>query len=78
MLSVNTALSIQAHPNKTLAEKLNSTYPHIYKDPNHKPEIAIALSDDFKACYGFSTPEKILANLQSNPTLLETFPLGDK
>jgi len=26
---------------------LNSKYPDIYKDPNPKPEIAIALSDDF-------------------------------
>ena len=78
MLSVRTALSIQAHPNKELAQKLNGLYPDKYKDPNHKPEIAIALSDDFKACYGFSTPEKILANLQVNPALQETFPLGDK
>lgn len=57
---------------------MHAKFPDKYKDPNHKPEIAVALSDDFKACYGFSTPAKILANLESNPTLLETFPLGDK
>lgn len=59
VLSVRTALSIQAHPNKDLAQKLHATYPDKYKDPNHKPEIAIALSDDFMACYGFCTAEMI-------------------
>jgi len=63
VLSVRTALSIQAHPNKELAQKLHEEFPDKYKDPNHKPEIAIALSDDFMACYGFSSAEKILHNL---------------
>ena len=53
VLSVNKALSIQAHPNKDLAAKLHVTRPDKYKDPNHKPEMAIAVSDDFKAMYGF-------------------------
>ncbi len=37
VLSVNQALSIQAHPDKKLAEKLfaQGTYP----DDNHKPEV---------------------------------------
>lgn len=78
MLSVNTALSIQAHPNKELAEKLHAKFPDKYKDPNHKPEIAIALSDDFAACYGFAPAEKIVANLEANPALKETFSLGEK
>jgi len=56
---VRTALSIQAHPNKELAKKLHAEFPDKYKDPNHKPEIAVALSDDFMACYGFSSAEKI-------------------
>lgn len=77
VLSVRTALSIQAHPNKELAQKLHSKYPDKYKDPNHKPEIAIALTDDFKACYGFCTVEKIKANLLANPALAEAFPLAD-
>jgi len=54
VLSVRTALSIQAHPDRMMAETLNSKFPDIYKDPNPKPEIAIVLSDDFEACYGFA------------------------
>jgi mannose-6-phosphate isomerase len=41
VLSVNKALSIQAHPNKQHAVKLHSARPDVYKDPNHKPEMAI-------------------------------------
>lgn len=41
VLSVNKALSIQAHPNKEHAEKLHASRPDVYKDPNHKPEMAI-------------------------------------
>jgi len=55
VLSVRTALSIQAHPNKKLAEQLHLNFPDKYKDPNHKPEIAIALTDDFRAFYGFQS-----------------------
>lgn len=78
VLSVNTALSIQAHPNKELAIKLHAQFPDKYKDPNHKPEIAVALSEDFKACYGFTSAERIQSNLEANPILAETFPLGAK
>ena len=45
VLSVNKALSIQAHPNKKHAEKLHAERPDVYKDPNHKPEMAIALTE---------------------------------
>ena len=38
--------------------------PDIYKDPNPKPEIAIALSDDFTAFMGFMPLEKIFANFK--------------
>ncbi|XP_008937724.1 PREDICTED: mannose-6-phosphate isomerase-like, partial [Merops nubicus] len=37
VLSVNTALSIQAHPNKELAAKLHAQFPEHYPDANHKP-----------------------------------------
>lgn len=56
MLSVAKALSIQAHPDKKLAQFLHSTQPHIYKDPNHKPEMALALTP-FEAICGFASPE---------------------
>lgn len=37
ILSINSALSIQAHPCKSLAAKLHAEKPDKYKDPNHKP-----------------------------------------
>jgi len=74
VLSVRTALSIQAHPNKGLAEKLHIEFPDKYKDPNHKPEFAIALQDNFLACYGFASAELIKKNLAENPVLKEVFP----
>lgn len=52
VLSISKALSIQAHPNKKHAEELHLKYPDIYKDPNHKPELAIALTP-FEALCGF-------------------------
>ncbi|XP_012259805.2 mannose-6-phosphate isomerase [Athalia rosae] len=52
VLSINKALSIQAHPNKEHAEQLHKSQPEVYKDPNHKPEIAIALTP-FEALCGF-------------------------
>jgi mannose-6-phosphate isomerase len=45
VLSVRKALSIQAHPSKANAKILNSTDSKNYPDINHKPEIAIALTD---------------------------------
>jgi len=64
VLSVNQALSIQAHPNRPTAEKLHVEMPDVYKDPNPKPEIAIALSDDFTAFLGFMHLDKIIANIE--------------
>lgn len=39
ILSAGKALSIQAHPDKTIAEQLHSNDPTHYKDANHKPEM---------------------------------------
>jgi mannose-6-phosphate isomerase len=36
ILSIRKALSIQAHPDKTLGAKLFAEFPENYKDPNHK------------------------------------------
>lgn len=36
---------LQAHPHKELAEKLHATDPAHYPDDNHKPEMAIALTE---------------------------------
>ncbi|KAL5005524.1 hypothetical protein ScPMuIL_018980 [Solemya velum] len=58
VLSVGTSLSIQAHPNKVHAEKLHREQPELYKDPNHKPEMAIALTP-FKALCGFRPIQEV-------------------
>lgn len=58
VLSINKALSIQVHPNKCEAERLHKERPDIYKDPNHKPELAIALTP-FLALVGFMSAEDI-------------------
>lgn len=69
VLSVQTALSIQAHPDRSTAQRLHAEQPSIYKDPNPKPEVAIALTDDFAALFGFATPDLLAANFSQSPTL---------
>lgn len=66
VLSVNTALSIQAHPNRDLAARLHSQFPEHYPDNNHKPEMAIALTR-FEGLCGFRPVEEILSFLKSVP-----------
>eukprot|EP00092_Neocalanus_flemingeri_P007266 GFUD01007846.1.p1 GENE.GFUD01007846.1~~GFUD01007846.1.p1 ORF type:complete len:415 (+),score=108.80 GFUD01007846.1:58-1302(+) len=68
VLSVNKALSIQAHPNKQHAEQLHEERPNIYKDPNHKPEIAVALTD-FEGLCGFRPLSEIQNFLKTVPEL---------
>uniref|UniRef100_A0A8C6LAB7 Mannose-6-phosphate isomerase n=1 Tax=Nothobranchius furzeri TaxID=105023 RepID=A0A8C6LAB7_NOTFU len=63
VLSVNTALSIQAHPNKELAASLHAQFPEHYPDNNHKPEMAIALTR-FQGLCGFRPVVEILSFLQ--------------
>ncbi len=53
VLSINKALSIQAHPNRTLAQKLHVNDPKNYPDANHKPEMLVAISETFEAMCGF-------------------------
>jgi mannose-6-phosphate isomerase len=79
---VGKALSIQAHPDKPHAEELHRfataassslpsflrDRPEVYKDPNHKPEIAIALTE-FEGLCGFRPLAEIQAFLSSVPEL---------
>ncbi|CAE7576794.1 Mpi [Symbiodinium natans] len=67
VLSIHKALSIQAHPDRDLASRLHRERPDIYKDPNHKPEIAIALTDDFQALCGFREVSEIVQILEYLP-----------
>eukprot|EP00923_Selenidium_pygospionis_P004362 GHVN01006997.1.p1 GENE.GHVN01006997.1~~GHVN01006997.1.p1 ORF type:complete len:201 (+),score=4.36 GHVN01006997.1:32-604(+) len=62
-LSVSKALSIQVHPDKPTAEQLHASDPATYTDPNHKPEMAIALTE-FEAMCGFREPLTILNELK--------------
>ncbi|XP_047591666.1 mannose-6-phosphate isomerase isoform X2 [Lutra lutra] len=74
VLSVETALSIQAHPNKELAEKLHLQAPQHYPDANHKPEMAIALTS-FQGLCGFRPIEEIVTFLTKVPEF--QFLIGD-
>lgn len=56
VLSVAKALSIQAHPDQELAKALHKSMPNYYKDDNHKPEMALAITH-FQALCGFITIE---------------------
>ncbi|KAI6146890.1 RmlC-like cupin domain-containing protein [Pisolithus tinctorius] len=66
VLSIGKALSIQVHPDKKTAEKLHAQQPSVYTDPNHKPEIAIALTP-FRGLCGFSPASEIKAYLAAVP-----------
>ncbi|TNY20983.1 phosphomannose isomerase type I [Rhodotorula diobovata] len=66
VLAIRKALSIQAHPDKKLAQKLHEEKPDIYKDPNHKPEMAVALTD-FSGFCGFRPPTQIALFLDTVP-----------
>lgn len=67
VLSIEKVLSIQAHPDKQLAAQLYTDRPDVYKDPNHKPEMAVALTDDFEALSGFRPVFDIASNLLDYP-----------
>lgn len=68
VLSVAKPLSIQAHPDKTLAAKLHATNPTAYKDDNHKPEMCVALSQ-FEGMCNFRPIEEIRAHLEAIPDM---------
>jgi len=69
VLSVRTALSIQAHPDKQLAEKLHAERPDVYKDPNHKPEMSVALTE-FEALCNFREARELVEILATVPELV--------
>uniref|UniRef100_A0A8R1TRU0 mannose-6-phosphate isomerase n=1 Tax=Onchocerca volvulus TaxID=6282 RepID=A0A8R1TRU0_ONCVO len=75
VLSVNKALSIQSHPDKASsfiwiekAKTLHRNDPAHYPDSNHKPEMAIALSD-FQLLSGFRPSHEIHDNIKAFPEL---------
>jgi mannose-6-phosphate isomerase len=68
ILSVETALSIQAHPNKEHAKILHKLNPKEYPDDNHKPEMAIALTK-FECLCAFRPYKQINEFIQQYPQL---------
>eukprot|EP00514_Thraustochytrium_sp_LLF1b_P010723 CAMPEP_0184558118 /NCGR_PEP_ID=MMETSP0199_2-20130426/44644_1 /TAXON_ID=1112570 /ORGANISM="Thraustochytrium sp., Strain LLF1b" /LENGTH=432 /DNA_ID=CAMNT_0026955221 /DNA_START=144 /DNA_END=1442 /DNA_ORIENTATION=- len=68
ILSVDTALSIQVHPDKARAAELHKERPEIYKDPNHKPEMACAITP-FEALAGFLPISTVLEHILDTPEL---------
>ncbi|CAE7032932.1 hypothetical protein PTNB73_04952 [Pyrenophora teres f. teres] len=68
VLSINKALSIQAHPNKKLAEQLHASDPKNYPDDNHKPEMTIAVTP-FDGLCGFRPLAEITHFLKTVPSL---------
>ena len=68
ILSITKALSIQAHPNKKLAEQLHTRNSKNYPDDNHKPEMTIAVTP-FDGLCGFRPLDQISHFLQHIPSL---------
>jgi mannose-6-phosphate isomerase len=69
VLSAAESLSIQAHPNAAQATALHARDPEHYPDPNHKPELAVALSS-LTALMGLRSYDRILASLDRYPELV--------
>lgn len=69
VLSIRKALSIQAHPDKTLGAILHKQDPKNYPDGNHKPEMAIAVTE-FEGFCGFRPLEQISEFLRCVPELV--------
>lgn len=76
VLSIAKALPLQLHPNKDLAAKLHKENPDQFTDPNHKPEIALALTE-FEAFCGFK-PLKTIASLMDLDALKRYMPSTKK
>jgi mannose-6-phosphate isomerase len=68
VLSIGKALSIQAHPNKKLAEQLHAKDSKNYPDDNHKPEMTIAITP-FDGLCGFRPLGEISHFLSTVPSL---------
>lgn len=72
VLTAKKALQLQIHPDKASAARLHKENPEEFKDTNHKPEIAIAITK-FEIFAGFRPPKEINSLLLSIPELVEIF-----
>ncbi|KAH9896782.1 mannos-6-phosphate isomerase [Cubamyces lactineus] len=73
VLAIEKALSIQTHPDKEMAERLHKERPDVYKDSNHKPEMALALTP-FQAMCGFVPLAQLAARLRAAPEFAALVP----
>ncbi|RVX66667.1 hypothetical protein B0A52_09480 [Exophiala mesophila] len=76
ILSIAKALPLQIHPNIELATKLHEQDPDKFTDPNHKPEIAVALTK-FEAFVGFKNLNDIETLFQRLEPLKQFIPTTD-
>ncbi|KAE8654962.1 Mannose-6-phosphate isomerase 2 [Hibiscus syriacus] len=70
VLSVGKALSIQAHPDKEMAKELHKMNPNLYKDDNHKPEMALAITPFTSLC-GFISLHELKQVLEDVPEIVQ-------
>lgn len=78
VLGIGKPLSLQAHPNRAQAiegfERENAlgiqrtASQRNYRDTNHKPEVVVALSEDFSALAGFRALDEVVAELREVAT----------
>lgn len=73
VLSIDMALSIQAHPVKSHAEELHRKDPKNYPDDNHKPELVVALTP-FQALCCFRPVSEVKAFVASIAPLKSLLP----
>ncbi|KAK3056951.1 hypothetical protein LTR09_001989 [Extremus antarcticus] len=66
VLSIAKALPLQLHPDIPTSERLHKENPDAFTDPNHKPEIALALSE-FEAFCGFKLLDQISQLMKLEP-----------
>ncbi|ODO07888.1 mannose-6-phosphate isomerase, class I [Cryptococcus amylolentus CBS 6273] len=71
VLTCKQALPLQIHPNKDLAQKLHKDNPEQFGDVNHKPEIAVCLSDRFLGFASFRPYAKIVSLLRNVPEVAQ-------
>lgn len=75
ILSIRKALPLQAHPDKSLAKQLQEQEKcakgknEQFVDPNHKPEVSVAVSDHFEGFVGFRPLREIKLFLEEVPEL---------
>jgi len=75
VLSFEKALPLQAHPDRSLAgqlkkqEKQESGKNETFVDPNHKPEVAVTISELFEGFVGFRPINEIKTFLKEVPEL---------